>query len=81
MSFAMLLIRDFPIREDDAGFYYGIEPNDGRSNVSHRFTSHDFDQLAVESIEYFLSILPDAAHDQRQTLLENNIITWHERGE
>jgi len=74
VSYTMLMVRDFPIRRDAAGFYYGSESYEGRSRVTHRFDSQDMDQLATESITYFLSILPLAAHDQRHRLLQNDII-------
>ena len=74
ISFQMKLIREFPVWQDEIGFYYGGEPDETYSYVIHRFSSVKYAQLSDESTDYFISILSVAAHDQRRTFLDEGVI-------
>ena len=75
LSISSTSIREFPIRRDENGFFHGSFPWNGKSQIDHRFRSLDLHSLPIEALQYFTSIIPDAAHDHRQSLLECGAIS------
>ena len=68
-------IREFPIRKDETGFFHGSFPHFGDYVIEHRFNSLDLNNLQDEAFEYFLTVFPSAAHDQRNDYINAGVIS------